>query len=259
MDTLSVQRQLISTQLAELLGPNRCEQGDFDQLTILGQGAHSTTWVVRRKHDSHLLCCKRIPSERFPQGRETQLLREVEILMMLDGHPHVIGFIGAFLADDGLSIVQEYAEGGTLQHRLDLRREIGEPLLETEILDTFVQLVSALQHIHSHGVLHRDLKPSNVFFDRRNLARLGDFGIAALTKYARPPFTSRSLAVLGAAGGAHHAHQLTVLGGGNALSIALHCAYRSALPAHAPTPSGATAMVGKVVRFSGRLCTSPQS
>ena len=100
--------------------------------------------------------------------------------MMLDGHPHVIGFVGAYLRDSGLDIVQEYAEGKTLQHRLDRRRELQEPLLETEVLDTFIQLAGALQHIHAHGVLHRDIKPSNVFFDRRNLARLGDFGIAGL-------------------------------------------------------------------------------
>ena len=153
---------------------------------------------------------------------------------MLDGHPHVIGFIGAFLADDGLSIVQEYAEGGTLQQRLDLRREIGKHLLETEVLDTFVQLVTALQHIHSHGVLHRDLKPSNVFFDRRNLARLGDFGIAALTKYALLLFMSCSPDHSGC--GWERASFTPVLSGGRGI-VALHCACRNALPAHTPTLS----------------------
>ena len=185
----TARRQLVEAQLTQLLGPNTCCADDFDYHNILGQGAHSTTRVVRRKEDGLLLCSKHIPAERFPSGRASQVLREVEILMMLDGHPHVIGFVGAFLSDGGLDIVQEYAEGKTLQHKLDRRRELNESLLETEILDTFIQLAGALQHIHSHGVLHRDFKPSNVFFDRRNLARLGDFGIAALATCALcPPF-----------------------------------------------------------------------
>ena len=57
----------------------------------------------------------------FSQGQSegrVKFLREVEILMMLDGHPHVIGFVGAHLSESGLNIVQEYAEGGTLQQRL---------------------------------------------------------------------------------------------------------------------------------------------
>ena len=35
-----------------------------------------------------------------------------------------------------------------------------------------------------NGVLHRDLKPSNVFVDRRNLCRLGDYGIASFASDA---------------------------------------------------------------------------
>ena len=176
-----LQAQLLRTQLAQLLGPNTSSADDYERLNILGQGSHGTTRMVRRRHDGRLVCSKHIPAERFGKVA-TQVLREVEILMMLDGHPHVIGFIGAFVSDEGLDIVQEFAEGGTLQQRIDRRRELQEPLLECEVLDTFIQLVGAFEHLHSHDVLHRDLKPSNVFFDRRNLARLGDFGIAAIAK-----------------------------------------------------------------------------
>ena len=181
MDATS--KSLLQVTLQGLLGPNVSAAEDYEKLRAIGQGAHGTTRLVRRKHDGRLLCSKHVVAERFPKVA-THVLREVEILMMLDGHPHVIGFISAYLSDDGLDIVQEFAEGGTLQHRLDRRRDLNEPLLEGEVLDTFVQLVSALQHLHSHGVMHRDLKPSNIFFDRRNLARLGDFGIAALQKCA---------------------------------------------------------------------------
>ena len=185
---------LISVQLAAIVGPGACAADDYDPLNFLGQGAHSMSRMVRRKADGAVLCRKEIPFERFPNGRPTEVLREVEILMMLAGHPHVVGFVGAYIGEGGLNIVQEYAEGGTLQQRLDARRERQEPLLESELLDTFVQLCGALAHLHAHGVLHRDIKPSNVFIDRRNLCRLGDFGIAAL---ASDGHTARGRGVLG--------------------------------------------------------------
>ena len=175
-------RQLLEVELQQLTGDKRCVPDDYEALHILGQGAHGQTRVVRRRGD--VLCRKHIPYERFPTSRPSEVLREVEILMLLDGHPHIIGFVGAFLGEGGLNIVQEYAEGGTLQQRIDRRREHSDPLLESEILDTFIQIVGALAHMHDLGVLHRDVKPANVFFDRRNLCRLGDFGIAAFIKCA---------------------------------------------------------------------------
>lgn len=36
----------------------------------------------------------------------------------------------------------------------------------------------ALEFVHSKRVLHRDIKTSNVFLTKRNLVKLGDFGIA---------------------------------------------------------------------------------
>ena len=140
--------------------------------------------MVRSKDDGAVLCRKEIPYERFPNCLPTEVLREVVILMMLAGHPDSVGLVGEYIGGGCLNIVQEYAEGGTLQHRLDARRARREPLLESEVLDTFIQLCGALAHLHSHGVLHRDIKPSNVFIDRRNLCRLGDFGIAALATCA---------------------------------------------------------------------------
>ena len=178
---------LVAVQLAQLLGPRLCHCEDYENLHLLGQGAHGTIRVVRRKHDGHMLCKKWISFERLPSSAHpTQVLREVEILMMLSGHPHVIGFVGAFAGDGGLNIVQEYAEGGTLLQRLDRQRADDEPLTEPEVLDTFVQISAALAHLHAHGVLHRDVKPANVFFDRRNLCRLGDFGIASSSKDPLP-------------------------------------------------------------------------
>lgn len=49
---------------------------------------------------------------------------------------------------------------------------------EDEILDMFVQICLALKHVHDRKILHRDLKTQNIFLTKKDMIKLGDFGIA---------------------------------------------------------------------------------
>ena len=47
-----------------------------------------------------------------------------------------------------------------------------------EFIHLFKDLLTALDHLHSQGILHRDVKPENVIVDRAKRARLIDYDLA---------------------------------------------------------------------------------
>ena len=53
---------------------------------------------------------------------------------------------------------------------------VGAP--EVQVKRWMMQLVDALEHLHSHGIVHRDIKPENVLLNEHNHVIVIDFGTA---------------------------------------------------------------------------------
>src|SRR6266700_662488 len=99
--------------------------------------------------------------------------REEEIGQKLD-HP---GVMKVFSNDHSSQhyMVMEWVEGRLLRGLLN---EQGK-LPADRPVKIALQVASAIEYIHGHGVVHRDLKPENVMVDANDHIKLIDFGIAA--------------------------------------------------------------------------------
>jgi hypothetical protein len=108
-------------------------------------------------------------SERFVSF--DRFLQEYEIVAGLN-HKNIVRIYDLGVADDHAYIAMEHFPAG------DLRQRMRTPLAPATALGFVQQIASALEAIHSVGVLHRDLKPANVMLRVDGTVSLIDFGLA---------------------------------------------------------------------------------
>jgi hypothetical protein len=108
-------------------------------------------------------------SERFV-GFD-RFLQEYEIVAGLN-HKNIVRIYDLGVADDHAYIAMEHFPAG------DLRERMKQPLTPAVAMRFLGQIASALEAIHSVGVLHRDLKPANMMLRPDGTVSLIDFGLA---------------------------------------------------------------------------------
>jgi eukaryotic-like serine/threonine-protein kinase len=117
--------------------------------------------------------------KREDEAMLRRFIREARLMASLR-HGHLVPIIDSGQCElDGETryyLVMPFLEGGTLRARI--RRS---PLSLSEACNSIQEIASALDYIHSQGIIHRDIKASNVLLDADGRCYLTDFGIARIT------------------------------------------------------------------------------
>ena len=89
---------------------------------------------------------------------------------------HLVRFVDAFFDDGKISILMEFADGGSLD---DVIKASGGGVPAGPLGMITCQMLHGLQYLHKerHQV-HRDLKPANCMLTRGGHVKLSDFGIS---------------------------------------------------------------------------------
>lgn len=140
----------------------------WQRLRRLGVGGFGTVWLVKEVATGRIAVAKTPHSPALNIG----VLRSAAILKRLVHHPNVVHLVEVVKDQGRFILVQEYAEGPTLQQLL----EKGVPALDKE--SYFLQLLSVVSYAHKHKIIHRDIKPENIIITATGRLKLLDFGIA---------------------------------------------------------------------------------
>ena len=88
-------------------------------------------------------------------------------------HPNIVRVFDFHALEPCYFISMEYVDG------VDFRHFIGDDY--RVFLPKLLPVLDALEHAHNLGIIHRDLKVSNILYDKSDIVRLMDFGIAAVS------------------------------------------------------------------------------
>jgi hypothetical protein len=152
-------------------------EGDF-----LGEGVSGRVYRALLKGKNQMVGLK-IMRNKLNLTDQEAFLREVEIQAQLR-HPAVhpvLGFSLVTSGDKGPVIVTPLMQPNWLKSILQSEQNWGSQKAAgrqnpTRPSKCVFGVASALEYVHSMGVVHADLTPDNIFFDRNFNPVLGDFG-----------------------------------------------------------------------------------
>jgi serine/threonine protein kinase len=142
-----------------------------------GAGSYGEVYKAVRRCDGQLIALKVLEGDKWA-------LEEASILRQLD-HEYICKLYDCFeCPEEGVAcLAMEYASGGDLLERITNSGALTEPTA----VELCKQILEALQHMHTKGVVHRDLKPENVLYSDNGKPLLADFGVGKRLRASVPP------------------------------------------------------------------------
>ena len=212
---LDQRREMASNKMDQELqseGVRRSSKTKYAVVSLLAEGGFSTVFLAKKKKlfdfarykgtDERVVVAKAVTVtlkgellENTPVWQTikssdiTTVLREVRILKLAQNYKHVVQLLDVFFYEQ-----VEKDEVWIIMERLpfDLR-QLPRPLSVEEAGVLAVNLVKALEFIHSKGIIHKDLKLENVLLSQTGYVKLCDFGLSEEFVHGVPKVVERAV------------------------------------------------------------------
>ena len=149
--------------------------GAWQAVRVLGKGGMGAVYLVERADGAFEMSAavKVAPLALASAEIEERFLAERRLLARLN-HPGLTRLLDGGVSSSGLPyFVMEFIEGETID-----RYAAERSCAMSDRISLLIQMLEALEYVHSQQVLHGDLKPSNVLVDAAGRVKLCDFGVA---------------------------------------------------------------------------------
>lgn len=159
---------------------------EFTKGKSLGVGNFSEIVIVRHKATNEEFALKILEKKTatdLAKRQHPNVFNEIAmerrvLLERIPSHPSIINMYHAFRDFNSIYYLMDlHNVNPDLWTQIRFNgKMVGAP--EAQVKRWMMQLVDALEHIHSHGIVHRDIKPENVLLNERNHVVVIDFGTA---------------------------------------------------------------------------------
>lgn len=138
----------------------------------IGSGSFGDVFRCRNRWDQKYYAVK-VSREKF-KGKidREEKLNEVCKHEQLPDHDHLVKLHCAWEEKQRLYIETELCAG-----TLSMLADNNHDLAESTIWAILVDLLKAIDHLHTNNLIHLDIKPENIFISRDGVCKLGDFGL----------------------------------------------------------------------------------
>lgn len=163
--------------------------GRYEIHELIGVGGMAYVYRCTDTIDDREVAVK-ILKDEFLNNEEfiRRFKNESKAIAMLS-HPNIVKVYDVSFGDMIQYIVMEYIDGITLKEYIGQQGVLDW----REALHLTTQILKALQHAHTKGVVHRDIKPHNIMLLQDGTIKVTDFGIARLTDTQTKTMTEQAI------------------------------------------------------------------